>query len=117
MCLIRGPAWVCKGQAKCGGRWPLFSSPPLFPADGRFWGSPPGHTGETLGPPSISYLAQGGRDLPRVGGTSHLPQSQAANQTLCLSLALQPGKLTEAFKYFLQGMGYSKCTTPHTPTD
>ena len=79
--------------------------------------SPPGHTGETLGPPSISYLAQGGRDLPRVGGISPLPQSQAANQTLCLSLALQPGKLTEAFKYFLQGMGYSKCTTPHTPTD
>ena len=52
-----------------------------------------------------------------MGGTSPLPQSQAANQTLCLSLALQPGKLTEAFKYFLQGMGYSKCTTPHTPTD
>lgn len=32
----------------------------------------------------------------------------------CLSsaqpaLSLQPGKLTEAFKYFLQGMGYSEC--------
>lgn len=55
---------------------------------------------------------------PRVGGTSPLPGSQAANQTLCLSLVLQPGKLTEAFKYFLQGMGYSKCTPrppPHTP--
>ncbi|KAI4558866.1 hypothetical protein MJG53_013893 [Ovis ammon polii x Ovis aries] len=43
---------------------------------------------------------------PRVGGTSPLPEAQAANQTLCLSLVLQPGKLTEAFKYFLQGMGY-----------
>ena len=52
---------------------------------------------------------------PRVGGTSPLPESQAAKQTLCLSLALQPGKLTEAFKYFLQGMGYSKCTTPPQP--
>ncbi|KAM5207027.1 protein NDRG4 isoform 11-T11 [Hipposideros larvatus] len=30
----------------------------------------------------------------------------------------QPGKLTEAFKYFLQGMGYSKYTsTPPLPTD
>uniref|UniRef100_A0A8C2SEY9 NDRG family member 4 n=1 Tax=Capra hircus TaxID=9925 RepID=A0A8C2SEY9_CAPHI len=57
MCLIRG-------QARCGGRWPLFSSPCLFPADGRFRGSPPGHTGETLGPPPIPYLAQGGWDLP-----------------------------------------------------
>lgn len=26
-----------------------------------------------------------------------------------LALSLQPGKLTEAFKYFLQGMGYSEC--------
>lgn len=25
------------------------------------------------------------------------------------ALSLQPGKLTEAFKYFLQGMGYSEC--------
>lgn len=25
---------------------------------------------------------------------------------------LQPGKLTEAFKYFLQGMGYSKYSSP-----
>lgn len=30
------------------------------------------------------------------------------------SFPLQPGKLTEAFKYFLQGMGYSKYT-PTTP--
>lgn len=26
-------------------------------------------------------------------------------------LCSQPGKLTEAFKYFLQGMGYSKCSS------
>ncbi len=26
---------------------------------------------------------------------------------------LQPGKLTEAFKYFLQGMGYSKSNLFH----
>lgn len=25
------------------------------------------------------------------------------------SLCSQPGKLAEAFKYFVQGMGYSKC--------
>ncbi len=24
-------------------------------------------------------------------------------------VSLQPSKLTEAFKYFIQGMGYSKC--------
>lgn len=37
---------------------------------------------------------------------------------MCLSCPLQPGKLTEAFKYFLQGMGYSEyiSTPPHLQT-
>lgn len=73
---------------------------PLFPADGRFRGSPQVTQVRLLALlPSLTW--------PRVGGTSpHLPKPRHANQTLCLSLVLQPGKLTEAFKYFLQGMGY-----------
>lgn len=54
--------------------------------------------------------------LPSPGwGSLPPPPSQAANQSLCLSALLQPGKLTEAFKYFLQGMGYSKYTAPPAP--
>ncbi|KAB0389022.1 hypothetical protein E2I00_011775, partial [Balaenoptera physalus] len=43
----------------------------------------------------------------KMADSGGLPQvTQAAKQSMYLSLVLQPGKLTEAFKYFLQGMGY-----------
>jgi hypothetical protein len=47
---------------------------------------------------------------------SHFPTPMNARQSIkaCASpTLLQPGKLTEAFKYFLQGMGYSKYTSTH----
>eukprot|EP00069_Balaena_mysticetus_P007783 bmy_05659T0 len=43
----------------------------------------------------------------KMADSGGLPQvTQAAKQSMYLFLVLQPGKLTEAFKYFLQGMGY-----------
>lgn len=89
---------------------PCLAHSPLSPADGRFRGAAPGHTGETLGPPSLTYLG--------VGEASPLPVPRQPVIACTCSSFLQPGKLTEAFKYFLQGMGYSKYTSisPH-PTD
>lgn len=48
-------------------------------------------------------------------GCQKLPGAERGSQPQCSlssahpALSLQPGKLTEAFKYFLQGMGYSEC--------
>lgn len=97
MCLLR-VAWARWGGDPCP------AHPPLFPADGRFRGAPPGHTGETLGPLSL-ILAQ-------VGGASPPPNPRQPIKACDCPSVLQPGKLTEAFKYFLQGMGYSKLTSP-----
>lgn len=82
---------------------PCLAHSPLSPADGRFRGAAPGHTGETLGPPSLTY--------PGVGEASPLPVPRQPVIACTCSSFLQPGKLTEAFKYFLQGMGYSKYTS------
>lgn len=81
---------------------PCFTHSPLSPADGRFRGAPSGHTGEAFGPPSLSCLTWGGGSLP----WAPVPW-QPITARACPPF-LQPGKLTEAFKYFLQGMGYSK---------
>lgn len=88
---------------------PCSAHPPLSPADGRLRGAPPGHTGETLDPPSFTSLGWGKTPSPRK--YRHLIKACA-----CPSI-LQPGKLTEAFKYFLQGMGYSEYTSPQHPLE
>lgn len=92
------------GRGGGGVRGPLLSSPPSLPLQMADSGGLPQVTQVRLLalPPSLPW--------PGVGGVSSLPESQAASQSPCLSLRPlpQPGKLTEAFKYFLQGMGYSK---------
>lgn len=99
---------VCLGVGKG-----LLSSPcSLFLADGRFWWSSSGDTGKTLGPlafvsPSLLVGVEWGGDE----GSPSSPLVPGSQSEHVLSILLQPGKLTEAFKYFLQGMGYSKYTS------
>lgn len=51
-------------------------------------------------------------------GRPSLPPVPGYLITVCACLALlQPGKLTEAFKYFLQGMGYSEYSPPALPPE
>lgn len=95
-------------------RWGPLSSPHSLPADGRFWRAPSSHTGETRALlPLHHLLGPGGQSWESEGASPTPPQ--AACQSLCCPTLPQPGKLTEAFKYFLQGMGYSKypSTQPH----
>lgn len=74
------------------------SPSPVFPiADGRLRGPAPGGPGEERLP-----------TLPRRWGCSE-PRAPLALKPPFLFP--QPGKLTEAFKYFVQGMGYSKWQT------
>lgn len=54
--------------------------------------------------PPLSSLGSG--NLP------HPPNPRQPIKICACPSFLQPGKLTEAFKYFLQGMGYSKYTHP-----
>lgn len=46
--------------------------------------------------------------LAQVGEASLPPSPKQPIKACDCPSVLQPGKLTEAFKYFLQGMGYSK---------
>ena len=112
MCLVRG---ACPGVQGTGKVWCEVAPAqltPLSPLQMADSGGLPQVTQVRLLalPPSLTW--------PGVGEASPLPESQAAKQSMYLSLVLQPGKLTEAFKYFLQGMGYSKYTsTPPCPRD
>ena len=91
-----GSTGVVLGLSSWGGK--ERSTSLLFPvADGRLRGPAPGGSGEKR--------------------LTALPRHLGCTEPLAL-LALkprflfpQPGKLTEAFKYFVQGMGYSKWQT------
>lgn len=88
--------------------------PALFLLDGRFWWSSSGDTGETLHlphptPTPLCHPACWREDE----GSLSPPLAPGIQSEHALSIFLQPGKLTEAFKYFLQGMGYSK----YSPTN
>lgn len=85
----------------------LLTVPPiLFLSDGRFWWSSSGDTGQTPGPPAVVSPSLSG-----VGVMASSPLTPGSQSEHFVSILLQPGKLTEAFKYFLQGMGYSKYTS------
>lgn len=94
MCLLR-VAW-----ARCGGTpaqlTPLFS---LQMADSG-------------GLPQVTQVSPLSLILAQVGGASPPPNPRQPIKACDCPSVLQPGKLTEAFKYFLQGMGYSKLTSP-----
>lgn len=74
MCLIRDlPRFARTGKVW----WEVapVQFTPSFPADGRSSGSPPGHTGETLGPSSHPLSGPGwvGLPLPKVTGRQSDP--------------------------------------------
>lgn len=87
----------------------LLTVPPILVlSDGRFWWSSSGDTGKTPGPPAVVSPSLSG-----VGVMASSPLTPGSQSEHFVSILLQPGKLTEAFKYFLQGMGYSKYTSTH----
>lgn len=103
-----GAGW-CLDSTVCPGVGRGSSFPPvLFLSDGRFWWSSSGDTGKTPGPPAIVSPS-----LLGVGVMASSPLTLGSQSEHFVSILLQPGKLTEAFKYFLQGMGYSKYTSTH----
>lgn len=97
------------GQHSLSRCWEGLLSPPfLFLSDGRFWWPSSGDTGKTPGPPAIVSPS-----LLGVGVMASSLLTLGSQSEHFVSILLQPGKLTEAFKYFLQGMGYSKYTSTH----
>lgn len=75
-------------------------------ADGRLWWTSPADSGNYL-------VDQTGRRVKcKRPVRSSVPPQRVRLKTLLL--LFQPGKLTEAFKYFLQGMGYSEYAPTHT---
>lgn len=98
------------GQHSLSRCWEGLLSPSvLFLSDGRFWWSSSGDTGKTPGSPATASPSLSG-----VGVMVSSPLTPDSQSEHFVSILLQPGKLTEAFKYFLQGMGYSKYTSTHS---
>lgn len=58
----------------------------------------------------LRALAVGGREPQSSGFNAPPPPVPPYTRLTAALSSLQPGKLTEAFKYFIQGMGYSKST-------
>lgn len=112
-------------EASCGSvpqqQWSLvLSAPAGWEVLAQFWGCPPG-VGRVVQPPSCFLLQMadcgGLPQVVQVRYASRLPRGMSCVEPLALLtltphfLFPQPGKLTEAFKYFVQGMGYSKWQT------